>query len=230
MAEDVRKSQAALSGEEWERLIDAINVIHRRSADPPRYQDFVAVHKRAMSMAGMDWAVHTMGTMRGRNFLPWHRWFVRSLERRLQQVHPGVTIPYWDWVRDREIPRPLRDRALLRRWGVTRSWNAAELPERADVTWALKPDRFPRFQARLEFIHGEVHNAVGGDMAGPGSPGDPIFFLHHANVDRLWARWQERHPRGRPPNGDEELQPPTLFAGVKVRDVLRTSSLGYRYR
>ena len=30
---------------------------------------------------------------------------------------------------------------------------------------------------------------------GPGtSPNDPVFFLHHCNVDRLWARWQYAHP------------------------------------
>ena len=22
------------------------------------------------------------------------------------------------------------------------------------------------------------------------SPNDPIFFLHHANIDRIWAAWQ----------------------------------------
>ena len=24
------------------------------------------------------------------------------------------------------------------------------------------------------------------------SPGDPIFFLHHAQIDRLWTLWQKR--------------------------------------
>jgi hypothetical protein len=27
-------------------------------------------------------------------------------------------------------------------------------------------------------------------MAGDFSPNDPLFWLHHANVDRLWAIWQ----------------------------------------
>ena len=43
-------------------------------------------------------------------------------------------------------------------------------------------------------LHNRVHIWVGGDM-GPGtSPNDPVFFLHHCNVDRLWALWQYAHP------------------------------------
>jgi len=34
--------------------------------------------------------------------------------------------------------------------------------------------------------HNNVHNDVGGEMASGESPRDPIFWLHHANVDRLW--------------------------------------------
>ena len=30
---------------------------------------------------------------------------------------------------------------------------------------------------------------------GPGtSPNDPVFFLHHCNVDRIWADWQSANP------------------------------------
>lgn len=43
-------------------------------------------------------------------------------------------------------------------------------------------------------LHNRVHIWVGGDM-GPGtSPNDPVFFLHHCNVDRIWAQWQHAHP------------------------------------
>jgi tyrosinase len=43
-------------------------------------------------------------------------------------------------------------------------------------------------------IHNNVHVWVGGDMQLSSSPNDPVFFLHHANVDRVWAAWQEQHP------------------------------------
>jgi tyrosinase len=26
------------------------------------------------------------------------------------------------------------------------------------------------------------------------SPNDPVFYLHHCNVDRIWSAWQARWP------------------------------------
>jgi len=60
-------------------------------------------------------------------------------------------------------------------------------------------------------MHNVVHEWVGGVFyVSPGtgelieqrgtmtdldvSPGDPLFFLHHANIDRVWASWQVDHP------------------------------------
>lgn len=47
-------------------------------------------------------------------------------------------------------------------------------------------------------IHGGGHFAVGG-IGGTmsdffASPQDPAFFLHHAQLDRLWADWQDANP------------------------------------
>ncbi|MCJ1263748.1 hypothetical protein MMC22_003618 [Lobaria immixta] len=43
-------------------------------------------------------------------------------------------------------------------------------------------------------LHGAGHFGVGQDMRDTfTSPGDPIFFLHHAQVDRLWYLWQNRN-------------------------------------
>ena len=43
-------------------------------------------------------------------------------------------------------------------------------------------------------LHNQVHGFVGGDMVAGTSPNDPVFYLHHCNVDRLWAMWQRRFP------------------------------------
>lgn len=49
----------------------------------------------------------------------------------------------------------------------------------------------------IENIHNSIHNSVGGfgHMTFPEVAGfDPIFYLHHANVDRLFAMWQALNP------------------------------------
>jgi tyrosinase len=53
-------------------------------------------------------------------------------------------------------------------------------------------------------LHNQVHNWIGGDMGSPNiSPNDPVFFLHHCNVDRLWAIWQAKNPTQHyVPNGE----------------------------
>ena len=37
--------------------------------------------------------------------------------------------------------------------------------------------------------HNNVHRTISGTMGTAASPLDPIFWLHHAQVDRLWGRW-----------------------------------------
>ena len=225
----MRKNEARLSKDEWEAFIGAVDAIRKRGAKKPSYSDFLKVHVDAMVGSGMhSWGVHSMSGMRGRNFLTWHRWYLLQFERRLQEEDPDVSVPYWDWVTNPQIPAAINRSAQLRRWRVQRQWDPTFLPDRADVNRAARRDKFGPFQLRLEGEHGTVHIAVGGQMATERSPADPLFWLHHANVDRLWARWQDRHPRQRPSNAAEELKPKPLF-GIKVSDTLKLSKLGYRY-
>jgi tyrosinase len=65
-------------------------------------------------------------------------------------------------------------------------------------------------------MHNRVHEWVGGDMRAGTSPNDPVFWFHHANVDRIWAGWQNRRgvsnyvgPPGQGPN-----DPMPLTGGV----------------
>jgi tyrosinase len=228
-----RKNQKDMTAADWSTFIDAVNQTHGVGARSPAYRDFVAIHARAMNMAdpvGMSWGVHSMGPMmQGRNFLAWHRWFVLQMENRLRRVHASVTIPYWDAIADRVIPAALAKAPLLGSWSITRHWDPSKLATPADLEAAKAMTTFNAFQRTLEgAVHGSVHNAVGGTMAGPSSPGDPLFFLHHANIDRLWAEWQTTHASQRPPNTTEILQPKPPF-GVAVSAVLSIKKLGYRY-
>jgi hypothetical protein len=63
--------------------------------------------------------------------------------------------------------------------------------------------QFSRFPGALDGVpHGTVHGLVGGPTAGDCeqgwmsdpycSPRDPIFWLHHTNIDRLWVNWLAR--------------------------------------
>lgn len=178
-----------------------------------------------------SWGVHSMAGMRGRNFLAWHRWFLREFERRLQQEDPEVTVPYWDWITYRQLPRALNKPEELRRWRLIRQFEPEFLPTRGEVTAVMRRKKFGPFQTRLEYLHGPVHIAVGGEagqMSTVRSPADPLFWLHHANIDRLWAQWQQRHKAQGPDNGSELLKPKPIF-DVKVSAVLSLSRLGYRY-
>jgi len=65
-------------------------------------------------------------------------------------------------------------------------------------------DNFPfNFFAKGSFrndieikLHNPIHRWIGGPMTNPMlAPNDPVFFLHHANIDRLWAKWQHVHPQ-----------------------------------
>lgn len=234
----VRKNQSRLTPDEWRSLIDAIDATHGMGIPAPRYRDFVRVHIDAMTTAeGMRWGVHTMLDMGmvGRNFLAWHRQYLVQLERRLQVVRPNVAIPFWDWTKDRNIPAALSRRSLLQRWGVTREriFDASVLPTNRNINVLNANTTFRAFQAELEGLHGLVHNAVGGTMATAASPADPLFWLHHAFVDRLWARWQASPQGASPSNVNERLLPARVFGfplfGNRVSSVLDIRALGYEY-
>lgn len=44
-------------------------------------------------------------------------------------------------------------------------------------------------------LHNRGHGWVGGSMLPMTSPNDPVFFMHHCMVDKIWYEWQLRFPR-----------------------------------
>lgn len=92
------------------------------------------------------------------------------------------------------------------------------------------------FFGSLENIHNLLHNFSGGvdptnpsvlgDMTNNGTTAfDPIFWSHHANVDRLWAEWQSRHLGHNPDNPDAVLPPWAQNVGQSFS----IAALGYEY-
>ena len=88
--------------------------------------------------------------------------------------------------------------------GLTRDFTGfSSLPSRNSVRKLLASKPFLKFEGDMEGedYHVPGHNLVGGLMRAPHtSPNDPIFFLHHAGVDLIWALWQDRHDQSDPKN------------------------------
>ncbi|KAG9080677.1 hypothetical protein FRC06_006289, partial [Ceratobasidium sp. 370] len=64
------------------------------------------------------------------------------------------------------------------------------------IKQVMENDNYDDFSSDLEEIpHDTIHNVIAGDMAQAFSPNDALFFLHHQNVDRVWAKWQGRGAR-----------------------------------
>ena len=91
-------------------------------------------------------------------------------------------------------------------------------------------------QGTLEALpHNQVHNNIGGWMPSPASPRDPIFFMHHCNIDRIWAVWNLHHSNTKDPlwtdmpftnNFWQEEGTPW---SPKVSDLYVPEELGYSY-
>ncbi len=141
--------------------------------------------------------------------------------------------------------------------------NPAQLPVRADLDAALPRmsyDTAPfaegnavpgpatiaaSFRKVLEYdLHNGPHQWVGGNMMPSTSPNDPLFFLHHSNIDRIWAIWQQRLNGGIPnyqPNAGTPLHSLNSVMAMlessfflfpvlnRPTDVLDHKNLGYMY-
>lgn len=130
-------------------------------------------------------------------------------------------------------------------------WNVESTPShRNRLEGFLAPETFTP-DGRLNFapdgtivleLHNQAHAWIGGDMLNVNvSPNDPVFFLHHCNVDRLWAIWQEKNPtQGYQPTGSGpeghnlyDLMYPWDGKTVKLKarpvDVLDSRKLGIYY-
>jgi len=221
------------------------------------YDVFVFWHHQSMMLMTPPGQTDRNAAHSGPAFLPWHRYFLITLEGFLQQAlgDANFRIPYWDWSADAELPdpstSPIWSNANLGQfigagWQVRLAMNpftgnlervtrplqrnlggGGALPARSQVRTVVRDETaydLPPFNSSSPGgarnvvegwvgparIHNNVHVWVGGDMQLSSSPNDPVFFLHHCNVDRIWAAWQQKHPAA-PYVPDETASPDLQF-------------------
>lgn len=202
----IRKDATTLTTAERDRFLAALAAFNNRGMG--RYSDFRNVH----TQAGSPEAHGSTG------FLPWHRAFLLDLERELQAIDPSVALPYWRfdrpapslfspdfmgvpnsvgtlqfsgvnplqfWVTDGTpgIVRPTRF--------VTQTQPANVISEASTLTLGGPDGLYEAFRTMEGSPHGSAHTSFGGSISSiPTAARDPLFFMLHANVDRLWAKWQ----------------------------------------
>lgn len=246
----VRRSARTMSASDpdlaaYSRAVAAMKALP--ASDPRNWNRFAAIHANFCPHG--NWF-----------FLPWHRAYLVSLERICRDLSgkADFALPYWDWSLDRQLPAafttgtPQTNPLNHRRPGsltitddmtgpgvISRIMQSPDFEAFGSSRPRGQTDTNARWQRRmgakteLEFNpHDGIHQTVGGDMGQVANASrDPIFYLHHANVDRLWSAWNARGNQ----NSGEAMWRNFAFNrnfpqwDVAVSDLLSTGQLGYRY-
>jgi len=76
--------------------------------------------------------------------------------------------------------------------------DTSQSPYRPEVVQRLlSAPTFEAFTEGIYELHDDVHDGVGGDLRLNTSPYDPLFFVHHTQLDRLWWLWQQQRPESK---------------------------------
>src|SRR5262249_31859078 len=188
------------------------------------------------------------------NFFGWHRIYLYYFERvlRVAAGDPTLTLPYWDYTDPAQTALPdafqEQDPAApvspLFDWPRSEALNeglATLNPQITDIDDAFNHAKdFLDYEGKIEIgVHGNVHCSVGQTcpVAVMGLVGvaanDPIFYEHHANIDRMWSCWQHAHPNEKPGDWQNEQFSMVDENGElkkrTVKEFLDTRALGYMY-
>lgn len=139
-------------------------------------------------------------------FLAWHRGYLYYFEQQLRIVsgNSNLVLPYWDYYTNPNIPAEFTDPASNNPLYVSRVntnvYSALSLRPFDSSVWNFERGRTNAFEPLIESRpHNPVHTIIGGVMATIAeSPMDPIFYLHHCNIDRLWHAWAMPNGKGIP--------------------------------
>jgi len=194
-------------------------------------------------------------------FLPWHRMYAYFLERIVAKAtnDADFALPYWDYMDPPQRPIPADFRAALpnplfrqdRNDGSNNTANVnggqpidqgrpagtlsvACLAQGEYLAYGVQPGFNSAVnQNPHNVVHGLIGNSLGMGSV-PWAANDPIFWMHHCNIDRLWASW---NMAGRAnPIAPDWADQQFVFADencqrvlVTVKDFAAIGPLGYTY-
>ena len=157
-------------------------------------------------------------------FLPWHRLYLYYYELTLRKYSGTETfaLPYWDYFDypaddPKYQPPNLWLPPLVTAGGSIANntfydelrtlWlneqKISMTPDNASAKDAFAEPTFLDFSTVLEGVpHGAMHCAAGNGCAAPHigwvpvAGNDPVFYMHHTNIDRLWQCWMNQKANG----------------------------------
>lgn len=193
-------------------------------------------------------------------FLPWHRMYVCYFEEIIRAVlkDPKFTLPYWNYTvpAGYAVPKEFRMQndplwGPLFRPNRNPTSNAGQpifaaggsasdlspAPAMAESQY-LPSGAVSGFNQTLDFgLHGNVHVFTGNGLGMgqiPWAANDPVFWMHHCNIDRIWVSWNNAGHVN--PNTAAWQNKVFVFAGpdgkgVKavVKDYTNTKKCDYQY-
>ena len=187
-------------------LKNGVAVMKQRSAtnpdDPAGWNYWASSHGTPNSVPSAltdiyDHCRHSYPGHVEQHFFSWHRAFLYYFEQTLRAASGDITLnlPYWNWYSTPTIPpaftAPANATNPLFHPRGHNTVGPLSLSPFSHADFKSSPAPYPQFTEDLEGDpHGTVHNNLGGDMGSIlTSAIDPIFWLHHCNVDRLWNVW-----------------------------------------
>ena len=136
-------------------------------------------------------------------FWSWHRMYLNYFERIVRKLSgsPTWALPYWNYTdpTQRTLPAVFRQLGsplyVAQRDSDMNSGSGAIPPENVDYSFGFSQTSFLSGQTQVEYTpHDDIHGDIGGGPTGLMSNFetaalDPVFWVHHCNIDRLLNLW-----------------------------------------